>query len=65
VLVRLRARLQSQGSLQKRGNFMSTGVAILDAKLSVRTLKGKPIVYAEVFQSGKAPLFTAGACVRD
>lgn len=65
VLLRVRARLQSRGSLQKRGDFLSTGVPVLDAKMSLRTLRGKPLVYAEVFQSGKAPLFTARACVRD
>lgn len=65
VLVRLRARLQSKGSLQKRGDFVSTGVTVLDAKMSVRSLTGKPLIYAEVFQSGKAPLFTARGCLRD
>jgi hypothetical protein len=65
VHVRLRARLESRTSLRKRGDFVSTGVPILDAKMSVRTLAGKPILYAEVFQSGKAPLFSSRRCVRD
>jgi hypothetical protein len=65
VLVRVRARLQAQGALRKRGDFLSTGVPVLDAKMSMRTLTGKPLVYAEVFQSGKTPFFTAGACIRD
>ena len=65
VLLRVRARLQAQGALRKRGDFLSTGVPVLDAKLSMRSLAGKPIVYAEVFQSGRTPLFTARACIRD
>jgi hypothetical protein len=65
VLLRVRARLQAQGALRKRGDFLSTGVPVLDAKLSMRTLSGKPIVYAEVFQSGRTPFFTARACIRD
>jgi hypothetical protein len=65
VLVRVRARLQSQGALRKRGDFLSTGVPLLDAKMSLRTLSGKPLVYAEVFQSGKTPFFTSRACIRD
>jgi hypothetical protein len=65
VLVRVRARLEAQGALRKRGDFLSTGVPVLDAKMSLRTLSGKPLVYAEVFQSGKTPFFTARACVRD
>jgi hypothetical protein len=65
VLLRLRARLQSQSSLRKHGDFRSTNVPILDARMSMRTLAGKPLLYAEVFQSGKTPLYTAGRCVRD
>jgi hypothetical protein len=65
VLLRVRARLQAQGALRKRGDFLSTGVPVLDAKLSMRSLSGKPLVYAEVFQSGKTPFFTARSCIRD
>jgi hypothetical protein len=65
VLVRVRARLQSQSALRKRGDFMSTGVPVLDAKMSMRSLSGKPLVYVEVIQSGRTPFFTARACVRD
>jgi hypothetical protein len=65
VLLRMRARFASKGPLQGRGDFVSTKVPILDAKLSMRTLAGKPLVYAEVFQSGKTPLYAAGSCVRD
>lgn len=65
VLLRVRARLQSQGELKQRRLFLATNVPVLDAKLTVRTLSGKPLVYAEVFQSGATPLYTARGCVRD
>jgi hypothetical protein len=65
VLVRIRARLQSQGDLNRRETFLATVVPTLDAKLAVRTLSGKPLVYAEVSKSGKTPLFTARGCIRD
>jgi hypothetical protein len=65
VLLRVRARLQSQGNLKQRQLFLATNVPLLDAKLTVRTLAGKPLVYAEVFQSGRTPLYTARGCVRD
>lgn len=65
VLLRMRARFASQGPLRGRGNFVSTKVPILDAKLSMRTLSGKPLVYAEVFQSGRTQLFGSRGCVFD
>jgi hypothetical protein len=65
VLIRVRARLRSQGDLKQRPVFLATSIPTLDAKLSVRTLSGKPLVYAEVFQSGRTPFYTARGCVRD
>lgn len=65
VLVRMRARFASRGPLQGRGDFVSTKVPILDAKLSMRTVSGKPLLYAEVSQSGRTLLFGARGCVLD
>jgi hypothetical protein len=65
ILLRMRARFVSRGALQKRGDFVSTKVPILDAKLSMRTPAGKPLLYAEVFQSGKTRLYGARGCVLD
>lgn len=64
VLVRLRAVLSARGSLHGR-EFESVHVPVQEAKLAVRTLKGKPLSYATVSESGKATLFTAKGCVAE
>jgi hypothetical protein len=64
VLVRLRAVLPSRASLHGR-EFESTHVPVLEAKLAVRTLSGKPLAYATVSRTGKATLFTAKGCVAE
>jgi hypothetical protein len=35
------------------------------ASLAVRTQSGKPLVYAQVFESGKSFLYTAPSCFPD
>lgn len=65
VLVHVRATLQSQASLRSRRSFLSTNITVREARLAVRTQSGKPLVYAEVFASGKARLFVARNCVPD
>jgi hypothetical protein len=62
VLVRIRAVLQSRASLHGR-EFESVHVPVVEAKLAVRTVAGKPLTFATVSQSGKATLFTAKGCV--
>jgi hypothetical protein len=62
VLVRLRGVLASRASLHGR-EFESVHVPVVEAKLAVRTVAGKPLTYATVSQSGKATLFTAKGCV--
>jgi hypothetical protein len=62
VLVRIRAVLASRARLHGR-EFESIHVPVLEAKLAVRTLAGKPLSFATVSQSGKATLFTARGCV--
>jgi len=65
VLVRVRAVVRSESRLHRRGGFLSTREPLREAELVVRTEKGKPLVYARVFESGKAELLTARSCVRD
>lgn len=62
ILIRVRANFRSPTSLQ-RGGFTAT--PLKSGYLAVRSEAGKPLVYAEVFESGKARLFLAGNCVRD
>jgi hypothetical protein len=65
VLVRVRALAVSKTELRGRGAFLSTNVPLKSGRLAVRTEKGKPIVYAEVQDSGAVRLFTAKGCVYD
>jgi len=62
-LVRMRATLSSPARLRSRDGFLATNIPVRSAQLAARTLAGKPLVYAETFDSGKTRLFTANACV--
>jgi hypothetical protein len=64
VLVHVRAVLSARAGLHGR-EFESVHVPVQEAKLAVRTLKGKPLSYATVSESGKATLFTAKGCVAE
>lgn len=63
VLIRVRATFQSPAALRERDRFLRTTVPIAEASLAMRTQAGKPLVYAEVVQSGRTRLFTAGSCM--
>jgi hypothetical protein len=62
VVVRIRATLQARGTLRRGPVYLATHAPAREAKLAVRTLAGKPLVYADVSQSGTARLFTAKGC---
>ncbi len=62
-LVRMRAELTTPAALRSRDGFLATNVPLRKAQLAVRTLTGKPLVYAETFDSGKTRLLTAESCV--
>lgn len=65
VLVRVRAIATSKTQLRSRGAFLATNVPLKSGRLAVRTLKGKPLAYAEVLDSGMSRLFTTKGCVYD
>jgi hypothetical protein len=65
VFVRVRAVLQTRASLQTYRSVLRTTVPVKTASLAVRTQSGKPLVYAEVFESGKSFLYTAPSCFPD
>lgn len=65
VLVRLRAVLHSPARLFQDRHFLKTRMPVKEAYLAVRTQAGKPLVFAAVFESGKARLLTAPRCVPD
>lgn len=70
VLIRVRAVFRSATSLRLkryRGgdvHHVASGT-VVEAKVAVRSLTGKPLAYAQIFESGKARLFTARGCVED
>jgi hypothetical protein len=64
VLVHVRA-IAGSSSLKQYRQFVRTTAPIREARLAVRAQSGKPVMYAEVFQSGKARLFTARGCAPD
>lgn len=65
VLVRVRAVLGSPASLKTFRTVLRTTVPVKSAQLAVRTQSGKPLVYAQVLESGKAFLYTAPSCFPD
>lgn len=62
VVVRVRAVLAARGALRAGPDFQTARVPVREAKLAVRTLAGKPLVYADVSESGKVRLFAAKGC---
>jgi hypothetical protein len=62
VVVRVRGVLQGDGSLRAGQDYLAAHVPVREAKLAVRTLTGKPLVYADVREDGKTRLFTARGC---
>jgi hypothetical protein len=62
VIVRFRTVLAATGRLKQGDDFLTAHVPVLEAKLAVRTVAGKPLAYGEVIASGKARLLTARGC---
>lgn len=62
VVVRVRAVFSAPTVLRAGQDFQAAHIPVREAKLAVRTLAGKQLVYAEVSESGKARLFAAKGC---
>lgn len=62
VVVHVRAELAGTGALNSGQDFQATHVPVRKAKLAIRTLEGKPLVYADVSEDGRARLFAAQNC---
>ena len=62
VVVRVRAVLAAPGALRAGQDFQSAHVPVREAKLAVRTVTGKPLVYADVSESGRARIFATKGC---
>jgi hypothetical protein len=64
VLVRVRAEFMRAVELRRNrdGTLLQVVARMRRGQVAVRTPSGKPLVYAEVYDSGRARLFTAGSC---
>ena len=65
VLMRVRARLLRPSVLKSHRGYLRTTEPARTAEVMVRTLSGRPVIYAQVLESGKARLFTAPGCIED
>jgi hypothetical protein len=66
MLVRVRAVVDGGTALREYGRvFRTTSAPASVAVLSIATPAGRAVAYADVFDSGKARLFTARACTPD
>ena len=65
VLVRIRATLRGSATLRSYRGFLRTTAPARTAEIAVSTPSGKPLAYAQVFESGSARLFSAKGCVED
>jgi hypothetical protein len=65
VLVRVRASLAGPAKLSKYRGFLRTTVPVESASLAVQTTSGKPLVHAQLLESGKALLHTSPTCFPD
>jgi hypothetical protein len=65
VLVHVRAVVSAKTDLRPRGGFLRTNVPLKSGQIAVTTEKGKPLMYTDVLENGKARLFTAKGCVFD
>jgi hypothetical protein len=62
VFMRVRAVLSSPAVLRRFRDFGRTTVPVREATFVIQTEAGKRLVYGEVFESGRARLFTARDC---
>ena len=62
VSIRLRGEFRSPASLRVGRGFQWTAATVKAGYVAARSEAGKPLVYAEIFETGKARLFLARSC---
>ncbi len=62
VLLRVRAELTRPDAFRRVRGFERLTAPVHEARLTVRTETGRPIMLAEVFDSGRATIHTARSC---
>ena len=65
VFVRVRAVLGSEAKLSTFRSVLRTTVPVREATLAARAESGRPLVHAQVLQSGKTVLYTSPTCFPD
>ena len=65
VYVRVRAVLGSRAALSTFRSVLRMTVPVREATLAARAQSGRPLVYAQVLQSGKSLLYTSPTCFPD
>jgi hypothetical protein len=65
VYVRVRAVLGSRATLSTFRSVLRTTVPVREATVAARAQSGRPLVYAQVLQSGKSVLYTSPTCFPD
>lgn len=63
VIVRVRAVLESPAVLKVHDHFLLTTVPVTEAKIAVRTQKGRPLAYMTTAASGRSTIFTGKGCL--
>jgi hypothetical protein len=58
----VRAVLATPSVLRGYRSFARTAIPVREGQIVVQTEAGKRLAYGEVFESGKARLFTAATC---
>jgi hypothetical protein len=67
VQIRLRAVFSSPTELkfERKHESLQTRVHAREVRIGMRTAAGRPIAFAEAFESGRARIFVAGNCIPD
>jgi hypothetical protein len=64
ILLRVRAEFRSPVTLRTRAGLQSSAAPVAKGFLAIYSEKEKPLLYADVLESGRARLFDAGVCSR-
>jgi hypothetical protein len=64
ILLRVRAAFSLPVNIRARDGVQSSEAPLRKGFLAIRTEQGKPLLYADVLESGRARLFVAPSCPR-
>jgi hypothetical protein len=62
ILLRVRAEFRSPVNVRTREGVQGTEAPLRKGFLAIRTERGKPLLYADVLEAGRARLFVAPSC---